>query len=363
MSPYGGVTRCARRLPMNNKTLNYTLLALVGLFALLYALGPVLTPFAIALVLAYLCNPIVIRLSRYITRGGAIALVYVFLTLLITIIAVVVLPLLAHQIEELITALPETLLALKNHWQPRILERMGIDINDVDLDAFIATLRSNWSSASGVAATVLDALTRSGKAIVTWLAILLLTPVLMFYFLRDWNEFWQRAANLLPRRVEPTVVALVRQIDDVLGAFLRGQLIVMSTLATLYCVGLSIIGLKYGILIGIVAGFLNFIPYLGVGIGVLVAVVTATLQFDSIGPVLAVVGVFGAGQALDAVFLTPLLVGERIGLHPVAVIFAVLTGGQLFGVTGVLIALPCAAAAAVLLRHAHTRYRQSKLYR
>ncbi|MDH4275194.1 MAG: AI-2E family transporter, partial [Gammaproteobacteria bacterium] len=112
---------------MNNKTLNYTLLALVGLFALLYALGPVLTPFAIALVLAYLCNPIVIRLSRYITRGGAIALVYVFLTLLITILAVVVLPLLAHQIEELITALPETLLALKNHWQPRILERMGID--------------------------------------------------------------------------------------------------------------------------------------------------------------------------------------------------------------------------------------------
>ena len=363
MSPYGAVTHYVRPPAMNNKNLNYIVLAIAALAALLYALGPVLTPFAVALVLAYLCNPLVVRLARYLTRGGAITLVFLLLSVFMVIFAVVVAPLLTRQIEDLFMALPETLQTLKTHWQPLIRERLGVDINPLDIDTLIATARANWSSASGIATSLFDALTRSGKVILTWLALLLLVPVLMFYFLRDWSEFWQRAANLVPRRFEPKVVGIVREIDDVLGAFLRGQLIVMSTLATLYSIGLTIIGLKYGILIGVVAGFLNFIPYLGVGIGVLVAVITATFQFENIGPILAVIGVFGAGQLLDAVFLTPFLVGERIGLHPVAVIFAVLAGGQLFGLTGVLIALPCAAAAAVLFRHAHTRYRHSKLYR
>jgi predicted PurR-regulated permease PerM len=168
--------------------------------------------------------------------------------------------------------------------------------------------------------------------------------------------------NLLPRRIEPVIVGLARESDEVLGAFLRGQFVVMLALGGIYSLGLFIIGLDFSLLIGMLAGLVSFVPYLGLIVGIVVAGIAALIQFQEFWPLLPVIGVFGIGQLIEGMLLTPLLVGDRIGLHPVAVIFAVLVGGHLFGFFGVLLALPVAAIIMVLLRHTHDEYLNSVLY-
>jgi predicted PurR-regulated permease PerM len=171
-----------------------------------------------------------------------------------------------------------------------------------------------------------------------------------------------RVRELLPRRSEAVIVKLAQQSDEVLGAFLRGQLLVMLALAFIYSAGLMMMGLDLALLIGMLAGLVSFVPYLGFIVGILAACVAALFQFQELLPLLYVAIVFGVGQMLEGMVLTPLLVGDRIGLHPVAVIFSVLAGGQLFGFVGVLLALPVAAVIAVLLRYLHTQYKSSALY-
>ena len=198
--------------------------------------------------------------------------------------------------------------------------------------------------------------------LVGWVANLVLIPVVAFYLLRDWDRLMACLRELLPRRIEPTVTALARESDEVLGAFFRGQLLVMLGLGTIYTLGLWIVGLDLALLVGLIAGLVSFVPYLGFIIGILLAGVLALIQFHDMAHLLGVVGVFAVGQAMEGMLLTPLLVGERIGLHPVAVIFAVLAGGQLFGFFGVLLALPVAAVIAVFLRHMRHHYVRSELY-
>ncbi|MGH8595571.1 MAG: AI-2E family transporter, partial [Gammaproteobacteria bacterium] len=195
-----------------------------------------------------------------------------------------------------------------------------------------------------------------------WLTFLLLVPVVTFYLLRDWDILVRNIDDLLPRRIEPRVRKIVQEIDAVLAEFLRGQLSVMLALAILYITGLWLVGLDLAFAIGLVAGLVSFVPYLGVIVGVLLAGIAALLQFGELWHLLGVVAVFGVGQLLEGMVLSPLLVGERIGLHPVAVIFAVMAGGQLFGFFGVLVALPVAAAIVVLLRHSRDEYKRSGLY-
>jgi len=183
-----------------------------------------------------------------------------------------------------------------------------------------------------------------------------------FYLLRDWDHLVGRVNELIPRRSQPVVARLAKESDTVLGAFLRGQLLVMLALAIIYITGLSFIGLDLAILIGLVAGLISFVPYLGFIVGILLAGIAAIVQFhDALHPGYVVL-VFALAQAIEGMLLTPLLVGDRIGLHPVAVIFAILAGGQLFGFVGVLLALPVAAVIAVILRYAHERYKESGLY-
>jgi predicted PurR-regulated permease PerM len=190
----------------------------------------------------------------------------------------------------------------------------------------------------------------------------LLVPVVTFYLLRDWDHLVAQVRELLPRPVEPKVSALAGEIDAVLAEFLRGQLTVMAALALIYIVGLWAVGLELAFSIGLIAGLVSFVPYLGVIVGVVLASIAALLQFQDVWHLVAVVAVFGVGQMLEGMVLSPLLVGDRIGLHPVAVIFAVMAGGQLFGFFGVLLALPVAAAIVVLLRHSRDEYKRSGLY-
>ena len=187
-------------------------------------------------------------------------------------------------------------------------------------------------------------------------------PVLSFYFLRDWDVFVGRVRELLPRPMLPIVSQLALEADQVLGGFIRGQLSVMVSLGMIYAVGLWAVGLSLGLLIGFVAGLVSFVPYMGAFFGLSAAVIACLVQYGDMYHLVLVLGVFAIGQTLESFVLVPWLVGDRIGLHPVAVIFAIMAGGQLFGFLGVLLALPVAAVAMVLLRFGHGRYRQSGLY-
>ena len=199
-------------------------------------------------------------------------------------------------------------------------------------------------------------------ALAAWVANLILVPVVTFYLLRDWDVMMAKVNRLLPRNIEPKVSLWASECDEVLGAFMKGQLLVMFALGVIYAIGLWLVGLDLALLVGMIAGLASIVPYMGFIIGIVVAGVAAFIQFQD-PVVLAYVGaVFMVGQMLEGMLLTPLLVGDRIGLHPVAVIFAIMAGGQLFGFVGILLALPVAAVIMVLLRHLHERYKSSSLY-
>jgi len=210
---------------------------------------------------------------------------------------------------------------------------------------------------------LLGHISRSSLVLIEWLANLVLIPVVTFYLLRDWDIMVERVRELLPRQYEPTINRLIRDCDSVLGSFIKGQVVVMLTLGLFYALALSLVaGLALGPLIGIVAGLVSFVPYLGVITGLAASLIAVFAQYGDWLHILLVLGVFAVGQALEGYFLVPRLVGDKIGLHPVAVMFAVLAGGQLFGFFGVLLALPVAAVVTVLLRFAHDRYVGSQLY-
>jgi predicted PurR-regulated permease PerM len=237
-----------------------------------------------------------------------------------------------------------------------------VDVQTLNLERLKQAIGAHWQEAGGFAATVLASVSQSGRALLGWVANLVLIPVVTFYLLRDWDVLVARVHDLLPRNSEPTVVRLARETDVVLGAFLRGQLSVMAALTLVYALGLWIVGLDLAFLIGLISGLVSFVPYLGFITGITLAGVAAYFQFHELLPLLWVALVFGIGQMFESMLLTPWLVGDKIGLHPVAVIFAVMAGGQLFGFIGVLLALPVAAVLMVLLREVRRRYVGSSLY-
>jgi predicted PurR-regulated permease PerM len=337
-------------------------LVLVGGW-LLYLLAPVLTPFVISALLAYLGDPLVDRLERWRVKR-VYGVVAVFALMLIVGIAslVIVLPMVQQQTVSLVNAIPQALDWAQQRLLPKLAELLGRDVVALDIDAIRQALAGHWQQVGSLAGHVIASLSRSGQVLLGWLTYLLLIPVVSFYLLRDWDHLVRAVHDLLPQRVAPTVVRLAREIDAVLAEFLRGQLTVMLALALIYSVGLWLVGLDLAFAIGMLAGLVSFVPYLGLIVGAIAAVVAAFLQFQDVAHLLGVLAVFGVGQLLEGMVLSPLLVGDRIGLHPVAVIFAVMAGGQLFGFFGVLLALPAAAVVVVLLRHSHARYRASSLY-
>jgi predicted PurR-regulated permease PerM len=335
----------------------------VVLGVLLWLLAPVLTPFAASALLAYLGDPLVDRLERWrLSRTAAVAVVFCFMTLAMVGIVLLLIPMLERQISAFIERLPVYVDWIQLRVLPWIESNTGITVEQFDAQSLTEMLKQYWKEAGGVATTVLGGLSKSGLAVLGWVANLLLIPVVTFYLLRDWDVLVARVRGLLPRAIEPTVTTLARESDSVLGAFLRGQLSVMLALGTIYSIGLWACGIDLALLIGMLAGLVSFVPYLGVFVGAAAGIIAALVQYGDWMHVLLVVGVFAVGQTLEGFILTPWLVGDRIGLHPVAVIFAIMAGGQLFGFLGVLLALPVAAVAMVLLRYLHRRYTQSGLY-
>ena len=342
----------------------WQLLATVVIFSvLIYHLAPILTPFATAALFAYLGDPAADRLeARGFSRTFSVLLVFLAMLLAVTAVLLVLIPMIEAQVSKLIDKLPSYLDTVRFRLLPWLNQRFGVSTDLLDVDKIVGLLRAHWQSAGGVATTVLATVGKSGLALLGWVVNLTLIPVLLFYFLRDWDGIVTRIRELLPRHLEPAISELARQSDEVLGAFLRGQLSVMAALGAIYSTGLMFVGLDLALLIGMGAGLVSFIPYLGGIVGVGGGLLAAYLQFHDWQHPVAVLVVFMIGQGLEGMVLTPWLVGDKIGMHPVAVIFAILAGGQLFGFLGVLLALPTAAIVMVLLRYLHTRYKSSELY-
>lgn len=326
---------------------------------LVWLLAPVLMPFALAAMLAYLSDPLADRLERAgMGRTLAVSIVFVLLLLVIAAALLLLVPLIARQIENLVQNFPHYVEWTRDRALPWLQAKLHLDPKAFDTDRLMEQLKEHLGSIG----TVLGTLSRSGIGVVAWLTNLVLIPVVWFYLLRDWDRLVAWIDRMLPRSVEPTVAHLARESDAVLGAFVRGQLLVMLALAIYYGVALTLVGISVGPLIGMIAGLLSFVPYLGFITGFAGAIIASLVQHGDWQHLLMVVGVFVIGQLLEGYVLVPRLVGEKIGLHPVAVIFAVLAGGYLFGFLGVLLALPAASVILVLLRYLAQRYRQSDLY-
>jgi predicted PurR-regulated permease PerM len=330
---------------------------------LLWLLAPVLTPFAVAALLGWMGDPLVDRLERRLPRNTSVILVFAAMTVAALLALLALLPLLQRQVLTLVVSLPHYRDWFTGTAVPWLESKTGLHLLEwLDPQRMIEAFRQHWEAAGGAAATLLGYLSRSGFVLLGWIANLVLLPVLTFFFLRDWDLFVERVAALVPRRHAEIVGQLARESSEVLRGFLRGQLLVMLILGLLYAIGLWAVGLDLGILIGVLAGVLTFVPYLGPATVIVLGGVAALAQYGDWQHLAGVGLVFALGQAVESYWLTPKLVGGRIGLHPVAVIFAVLAGGQLFGFLGMLLALPIAAVINVLLRYAHTRYTHSRLY-
>jgi predicted PurR-regulated permease PerM len=347
----------------SNRWLWLTGLLLAGW--LIYLLTPILSPFLVGVLLAYLGDPLVDRLERCkLSRTLSVVAVFVLFSLILLAALLVVLPMLGKQLMHLYQLAPRALDWLQISALPWLQTRLGLAEEFWRFDRIKAVFSEHLGQTTDIVGVVLASATSSSLALLAWLGNLLLIPVVSFYLLRDWDLMVARLRTLLPRRNENTTVQLVGECHEVLGAFLRGQLLVMLALGVIYAAGLMIIGLDLGLLIGLLAGLASIVPYMGFVVGFGAAVVAALFQYGGdFYPLLGVAAVFTAGQLLEGMLLTPLLVGDRIGLHPVAVIFAILAGGQLFGFTGILLALPVAAVIMVLLRHVHGLYTLSDLYR
>ena len=330
---------------------------------LLWLLAPVITPFAVAALLGWMGDPLVDRLERRLPRNTAVILVFAAMTGVALLAMLALVPLLQRQIGTLFASLPHYREWFVGTAIPWLEARTRLHLAEwLDPQRMIDIARQHWEAAGGAAATLLGYLSRSGFVLLGWIANLVLLPVLTFFFLRDWDVFVERVAALVPRRHAGIVDQLAHESSEVLRSFLRGQLLVMLILGLLYAVGLWAVGLDLGILVGMLAGLLTFVPYLGPATVIVLGGIAALAQYGDWQHLAGVALVFALGQAVESYWLTPKLVGGRIGLHPVVVIFAVLAGGQLFGFLGMLLALPVAAVVNVLLRYAHTRYTHSRLY-
>lgn len=341
----------------------YWLVVLAIAALLVYLLAPVLTPFLIGALLAYLGDPLVDWLETYkVPRTGAVTLVFVLIFLLLIAIPIIVLPLLQQQLAELVHKIPAYVQWFRDNVNTRIGQLINIDALGLDKDSVRQTMGKYWQQLGGFAGQFFQTMTKSGLVLAGILANIVLVPVVTFYLLRDWDDLVARVHHLIPRQYEPKIVEVAKESDAVLGEFLRGQLAVMVALGIIYSLGLSLTGLDLAILIGLTAGLVSFVPYLGFIVGITLAGVATYMQFQDLMSLLPVIAVFIVGQLLEGMVLTPKLVGDKIGLHPVAVIFAVMAGGQLFGVVGVLLALPVAAIIMVVLRHMLDQYTGSSMY-
>ena len=324
----------------------------------------ILLPFVAGLVLAYALNPLVGALERLrIGRLGASAVVVALLVIILLVVVIFLLPLLFGQAQELLASLPGEVERLRPAAESWAREQFGDRFGDLSnaINKAIAGASENWA---GIAGTLAQSLWAQGRMVLDFLSLLFITPIVVFYLLVDWPQMMQRLGEWLPRDHEKVLRRLAGEIDEAISAFVRGQGIVCLVLGTLYSVGLSAAGLNYGLLIGIGTGIMTFVPVVGTALGLITASIVALMQgWPDLSLLAIVVGIFALGQALDSGFLSPRIVGPKIGLHPVALILALFVFSYLFGFVGVLVAVPMAAAVGVLIRYGLELYLASPMYR
>lgn len=334
-------------------------LLIASVFALLvWLLAPVLTPFIIAAVLAYVLYPLMRWLRRHRLPGPAASgLVVVLVVLVVLAVTLLLVPIVSKQLPLLREQVP-VLLARAGDALAPLASRLGVDLVDgaAQLRDWVG---AHWGSWSG---KLLQSALIGGSVVLSVVGNAILIPLVLFYLLLEWETIGAQLFAAVPPRHRTALAGFLQECDEVLGQYVRGQLLVMLALAVFYTVGLALAGFTLALPIGVFTGLAVFIPYLGFSMGLVLALVAALLQFGSWWGVGAVAIIYGAGQVIESWFLTPYWVGERIGLHPLAVIFALLAFGQLFGFVGVLLALPLAALLLVALRRVLQRYRASALF-
>ena len=345
----------------NHKWLFWTILFFI-LCGLTYLLRSVLLPFVAGIALGYLFDPWASYLEKKgLNRTFATLLVLLAAILIFIPIAAVFLSVIDEQVNRFLQVLPDYITSLTKKIEPVILDLQDRFPN-FDTEKIRSSIRESLSDNLKLIGVMLRKILTKSFALINLLSLILITPVVTFYMLRDWDHFVAKVDSLLPRKSKKSIRQQAKEIDKTLAGFIRGQISVCLLLGTYYGLGLYLIGLDLGIVIGFLAGILSFIPYVGSITGFVLSILMATAQFNEIMPIILVILVFASGQFIEGNFLTPKLVGDNIGLHPVWVMFALLAGGVLLGFLGLLIAVPVAAIIGVLIRHAIDNYKHSSLY-
>lgn len=337
----------------------------VGIF-LLYLMLPVIVPFVVAFVLAYLFNPLVKRLSKYIKRWIAIIIVYSTITLGMALLLWWLIPTLWHQLQAAWDYLPKVLNWYNDVVREWFINNSRIRLPELEPKGFSETLveymQTNYKFED--ASSVMSQIIASGMNFINSAGLIVLVPILTFYFLFNWDQRLNTWKMAVPEPYYAKVVNIAQDCDRALMAFIKGQLLVMVLLGAIYAIQLQLIGLELGLIIGMVAGIASFVPYLGFGVGFIAAITACLFQFGMDWTYLSlIVGAFLIGQAAEGYILQPLLLGDKIGLSPLWVIFAVLAGASLLGFVGMLIALPVSAVINVLFRHLYAHYRTTDFYK
>ncbi len=347
---------------IKNRNILFWLAVTIGFFVFLYLIRSVLLPFVLGMATAYFLDPAADKLQQWKCSRNVATLTITSLFFSLIILAVFLgVPLIASQISTLLNAIPDYIATFNRDVVPLVEQKLsGLS------PSLLADIKGGISSSTGLVASAVanffTGLLTSGIAFINILSLVLITPVVAFYLLRDWDRITASIDALLPRKHADVIREQLAIIDKTLAGFLRGQLNVCLLLGLYYAVGLSLIGLNSGFLIGMITGFLVIFPYVGLLVGMASGMAVAFFQFDDVTPIALVLAVFVSGQILEGNFVTPKLVGEKVGLHPVWVIFAMLAGAALFGFVGILIAVPFAAVVGVLTRFAINQYHNSAYY-
>lgn len=338
-------------------------LALFLLFCyLVYILKSVLLPFVAGIIIGYLLDPWVRKFNKMGMNRTLATTVVMLLVLIIVIPALLLLiGVINDQIGRFLAALPQYISALIKKIEP-VINDLQDKFPGFDADRIKAYLKGNMANNLKFLGKITQSIISGSFAVMNVISLLLITPVVAFYMLRDWDGFVKKIDSLLPRASKNSIRQQAKEIDRTLAGFIRGQLSVCLILGTFYSVGLYLVGLELGVLVGFIAGLISFIPYVGSISGFVISLGIAFAQYDSLIPILQIIAVFGLGQFLEGNFLTPKLVGDSIGLHPVWIMFALLAGGVLLGFLGLMIAVPTAGILGVLIRHAIDNYKHSSLY-
>lgn len=330
---------------------------------LLYEMRAALTPFIAGMAVAYLLDPLADRLEVVgVPRTGAVCIILGSFLAILILVGILLFPILQTQILELAERVPTYIQKVRDAALP-LIDRLQATLSAEEVERLRSAAGNVAGDVVGWVGQILSGLWSGGLAVFNALSLVVIMPVVAFYLLRDWDRIVAQIDGLLPRDAADTIREQVREIDDRLSGFVRGQASVCLALGVWYAAGLTLVGLDFGLLVGVAAGLISFVPYLGTGLGLIVGLGLALAQFDTWLPIGLVAAVFATGQILEGYVLTPRMVGERVGLHPVWVLFALMAGGALLGFTGVLLAVPAAAVIGVLVRFAISRYLESPLYR